>query len=95
MGNRCRGASDPPAARHGLPDAAVDARAAEDRRPQARDDEEALALGGAELFTLVGLKADLGALVLGVIIAHHSKAEEMAKTMLGFKKPVTFIMIKT
>ena len=44
-----------------------------------------LALGGAELFELVGLKGDLGALVLGVLIASHSKAEEMAKTMLGFK----------
>ena len=44
-----------------------------------------LALGGAELFELVGLKADLGALVLGVLIANHRKSEEMAKTMLGFK----------
>ena len=44
-----------------------------------------LALGGAELFTLVGMKGDLGALVLGVMVAHHGKAEEMAKTMLGFK----------
>ena len=44
-----------------------------------------LALGGAEVFELVGLKGDLGALVLGVLIATHPKAEEMAKTMLGFK----------
>lgn len=44
-----------------------------------------LALGGAEAFELVGLKGDLGALVLGVLIASHPKAEEMAKTMLGFK----------
>ena len=44
-----------------------------------------LALGGAEVFELVGLKGDLGALVLGVLIAGHPKAEEMAKTMLGFK----------
>lgn len=44
-----------------------------------------LALGGAELFELVGLKGDLGALMLGVLIASHLKAEEMAKTMLGFK----------
>ena len=41
--------------------------------------------GGAELFELVGLKGDLGALVLGVLIASHAKADEMAKTMLGFK----------
>ncbi|MCE2518824.1 MAG: cation:proton antiporter [Alphaproteobacteria bacterium] len=44
-----------------------------------------LALGGAQLFELVGLKGDLGALVLGVLIANHAKADEMAKTMLGFK----------
>lgn len=44
-----------------------------------------LALGGAELFSLVELKGDLGALVLGVLIANHRKAEEMSKTMLGFK----------
>ncbi len=44
-----------------------------------------LALGGAEIFELVGMKGDLGALVLGVLIAAHPKADEMAKTMLGFK----------
>lgn len=44
-----------------------------------------LALGGAQLFELVGLKGDLGALVLGVLIANHAKADEMAKTMLSFK----------
>lgn len=44
-----------------------------------------LAMGGAELFETVGLKGDLGALVLGVLIANHPKADEMAKTMLGFK----------
>ena len=44
-----------------------------------------LALGGAELFELVGLKGDLGALVLGVLMANHAKSTEMAKVMLGFK----------
>ena len=44
-----------------------------------------LALGGAEVFQLVGLKGDLGALILGVIVASHSKADELAKAMLGFK----------
>lgn len=44
-----------------------------------------LALGGAEVFELVGMKGDLGALILGVLIASHPKSEEMAKTMLGFK----------
>lgn len=44
-----------------------------------------LALGGAELFELVEMKGDLGALVLGVLVANHAKADELAKTMLGFK----------
>jgi len=44
-----------------------------------------LALGGAEIFELVEMKGDLGALVLGVLIATHPKSEEMAKTMLSFK----------
>mgnify|MGYP000916850812 CR=1 FL=1 len=45
-----------------------------------------LALGGAEIFELVGMKGDLGALILGLLIGSHPKAEEMAKTMLGFKE---------
>ena len=44
-----------------------------------------LALGGAEIFEVVGVKGDLGALFLGVLIANHVKADEMAKAMLGFK----------
>jgi len=44
-----------------------------------------LAMGGAEVFDLVGLKGDLGALIFGLLIANHAKAEEMAKAMLGFK----------
>ena len=44
-----------------------------------------LALGGAEAFELVGLKGDLGALVVGVLIASHDKSNELAKTMLSFK----------
>ena len=44
-----------------------------------------LALGGAQVFELVGLKGDLGALVLGVLVASHEKAEEVARTMFGFK----------
>lgn len=44
-----------------------------------------LALGGAAFFELVGLKGDLGALALGALIANSAKANEMAKTMLGFK----------
>ena len=45
-----------------------------------------LALGlGAAGFDWVGLKADLGALVLGVMIAGHPKADEMSKALLSFK----------
>ena len=44
-----------------------------------------LALGGAELFELVGMKGDLGALVLGVLIGSHSQSDELNKTMMGFK----------
>lgn len=44
-----------------------------------------LALGGATCFEIVGMKADLGALVLGVLVAGHSKASELAKSLLGFK----------
>ena len=44
-----------------------------------------LALGGAELFELGGVKDDLGALIMGVLIATHPKSKEMAKSMLGFK----------
>lgn len=44
-----------------------------------------LALGGAELFELGGVKDDLGALVMGVLISTHPKATEISKSMLGFK----------
>lgn len=44
-----------------------------------------LALGGAEIFELVGLKGDLGALIFGLLVAGHRKSEEMSKLMLGFK----------
>lgn len=44
-----------------------------------------LALGGAELFELVGLKGDLGALIIGILVAGHERTEELAKTLLGFK----------
>ncbi len=44
-----------------------------------------LALGGAELFELSGVKDDLGALIMGVLISTHPKAREMSKSMLGFK----------
>lgn len=44
-----------------------------------------LALGGGKLFELVGVKADLGALIFGILIAGHAKSVEMAKSMFGFK----------
>ena len=44
-----------------------------------------VALGGAKLFEWVGLKGDLGALVMGVMLAAHFKGDELNKTMLGFK----------
>jgi len=44
-----------------------------------------LPLTGAGLFSLVGLKADLGALVFGMLLADHYRAEELANTMMGFK----------
>ncbi len=44
-----------------------------------------LALGGAELFEMGGVKDDLGALIMGVLISTHPKSREMAKVMLGFK----------
>ncbi len=44
-----------------------------------------LALGGSEIFELVAMKGDLGALILGMLIASHPKADDIAKSMLGFK----------
>jgi glutathione-regulated potassium-efflux system ancillary protein KefC len=40
---------------------------------------------GAAGFELVNLKADLGALVLGLLVADHPKAGELSKALLGFK----------
>ena len=44
-----------------------------------------LALGGAKVFELVGVKGDLGALILGVMMAGHVKSDELTKSMLDFK----------
>jgi predicted Kef-type K+ transport protein len=44
-----------------------------------------LALGGAEIFEISGIKDDLGALFMGLLISTNPKAKEMAKSMLGFK----------
>jgi predicted Kef-type K+ transport protein len=42
-------------------------------------------IGGAQLFEFLHIKGDLGALLLGVLIAPHAKSGELAKTLLGLK----------
>ncbi len=43
-------------------------------------------VAGAGGFELVGLKADLGALILGILLAGHEKSSELAKTLMGLKE---------
>ena len=45
----------------------------------------ALAILGAALFDSVGIKGDLGALILGAVFAGDLKAKELAKQLLHFK----------
>ncbi|MBC8320704.1 MAG: cation:proton antiporter [Bacteroidetes bacterium] len=40
---------------------------------------------GAIAFEIVGLKPDLGALIIGVLIGSHSRSKELVKQMLSFK----------
>ncbi|MEH6557421.1 MAG: cation:proton antiporter family protein [Oceanicoccus sp.] len=44
-----------------------------------------LALGAYELFELVNIKGDLGALLIGMYLASHKKASEINKSLMGFK----------
>ncbi|MEN8761768.1 MAG: cation:proton antiporter family protein [Thiogranum sp.] len=44
-----------------------------------------LALGGAQVFEIAGVKGDLGALILGILLASHVRASELARQLLGFK----------
>lgn len=44
-----------------------------------------LALGGYELFQMVNMKGDLGALVVGLLLSQHTKSAELAKSLLSFK----------
>ncbi len=44
-----------------------------------------LALGGYELFYLVDLKGDLGALLMGVLLSNHKKTTELYKSLMSFK----------
>ena len=45
-----------------------------------------LALLGSELFTVVGLKGDLGALVMGLLLSGTPRASDLAKSLLSFKE---------
>ena len=45
----------------------------------------ALAFGGWSLFNLVDVKGDLGALIIGALLAAHPMATEISKKLLGFK----------
>lgn len=44
-----------------------------------------LALGGYELFHAVGIKGDLGALIVGALLSSSPKATELSKNLLHFK----------
>ena len=41
---------------------------------------------GYEFFYAVGLKGDLGALILGIVIANHPKAAELSKSLFSLKE---------
>ena len=43
------------------------------------------AMGGAALFEMVHMKADLGALVMGMVLARQPRSPEMASALLAFK----------
>jgi predicted Kef-type K+ transport protein len=45
-----------------------------------------LALGSSSLFELVGMKGDLGALIVGAMMANHPKGKELAKSLFAFKE---------
>ena len=45
-----------------------------------------MAIGGAGLFEVVDLKGDLGALLFGVLLANHSKSEELARALFSLKE---------
>lgn len=44
-----------------------------------------LALSGGKLFEVVGLKAELGALIIAVLISGQPKSNELAKSLMNFK----------
>ncbi len=47
---------------------------------------------GAGLFELVGMKPDLGALILGMLLASHSKASELSKSLFQSKRAVLSLL---
>jgi glutathione-regulated potassium-efflux system ancillary protein KefC len=42
-------------------------------------------VAGAMVFNLVGIKADLGALILGMLLGQHNRAKELSYHMTGYK----------
>ncbi len=44
-----------------------------------------LAFGAYELFNAVDLKGELGALIIGALVSHHSKSTELYKSLMSFK----------
>lgn len=42
-------------------------------------------VAGAEAFEVVGLKADLGALIMGILLAPHARASDLAKSLMNIK----------
>ena len=44
-----------------------------------------LAFGGYELFELLKIKGDLGALIVGMLLSHHSAATELNKALMNFR----------
>jgi glutathione-regulated potassium-efflux system ancillary protein KefC len=44
-----------------------------------------LALGGSAVFDSLGVKGDLGALILGMLLGRDPKASELARSLLGLK----------
>ncbi len=44
-----------------------------------------LVFASTQLFESVQMKADLGALIAGVLVGSHPKANELSKTLMGFK----------
>jgi predicted Kef-type K+ transport protein len=46
----------------------------------------ALAIGGGELFAELGLSAELGALLLGMLLADHKRSQELTNVLWGLKE---------